>query len=254
MECILVIRNRFIFNASRIATKEIIEMITNNDSTYSIAADILIEIIAIKKIAKDVVVNKRQCSRIVSRISSLVPTLHRIREKSAPHSYSEAMLMDILKYFTLLKEFISKFNQDYIKRAWKNYYEDSKVFSNFNQGISDRLGPHRLQFDLLADEKKNLQEDANDRDIDRKELRAKIEPRTKIVKQESPMPTPPPEITHIEEVEIDNATIIGLLKQIRGKRKQFDQQHFPILRNIDMDFLELNTDLNQQLGLHFYNF
>lgn len=211
----------------------------NNNYTRAIAADILIEIITIKKISSNVYVNKRQCSRITARIACLVPTIHRIRDSTAPHSYSEKTLNDLLRYLITIKEFLLKFNIEYIRKAWKNFYDDSKLFSTFNQGIGDRLGSHRLQFDLFENEKQNHQEDAVDRDYDRQEIRAKIEPHPKefktevlIVKTEDPP---------IEEFIIDNSDLIALIKQLRAKKKIFDWVKFPPLRPIDMALLDFDN-------------
>ena len=211
----------------------------NNNYTRAIAADILIEIIAIKKISTTVYVNKRQCARINTRIACLVPTVNRIRDSTAPHSYSEITLNDILIYLRAIKEFLFKFNVEYIKKAWKNFYDDSKSFSVFNQGICDKLGSHRLQFDLFANEKQNRQEDAMDRDFDRQEIRAKLEPPPKIVKEEVLIVKneDPPK----EEFIIDNSELIALIKQLRAKKKVFDWIKFPPLRPIDMDLLDLNN-------------
>lgn len=216
----------------------------NNNYTRAIAADILVEIIAIKKISSTIYVNKRQCARITTRIACLVPTVIRIRDSTAPHSYSEITLNDILRYLIAIKEFLLKFNVEYIKKAWKNFYDDSKSFSNFNQGICDRLGSHRLQFDLFANEKQNRQEDAMDRDFDRQEIRAKIEPSPKIVKEEILIVKieDPPQ----EEFIIDNSELIALIKQLRAKKKVFDWIKFPPLRPIDMNLLDLN---NSQLKI-----
>lgn len=221
----------------------------------SVAADLILIIIQIKKISANVDVNKRQSVRLASRIACVVPTLHRIRDNTAPHSYTEAMLMEMLYYLNDVKNFLAKFDGDYLRKAWKNFYSDAKVFNSFNQGVSDRLGAHRLQFDLFSDELKNIDEDVSDRDFDRQEIRARLFAiqleNLPLIEGSACRPTPEvivePQVQCDFDID-DAAEMVSLLKQLRNPKCLFNNNIAGALRRVNLTSLRLNQSIEYRIG------